>query len=1030
VTESPGGATVRSVRVVMDASIDSYVAKMRTAGNETDRSFDRIERRLGTTSTSLRDVERNLDGVSRAERTVSASTDGLNNRLGRSNSQLDSFSGRTRIILQLVGLLGPGIVRLGAAGVPVFSALAVGAGAAALGIGATVLAFKGIGDALEALDTYQLSRTPEDLAKVREEFAAIGPAGRDFVRYLDSIEPELRELQIQARNGLLPGAEEGLDNLLTMLPELRFLIKDTSKTVGDLMADGGESLAGEDFEAFFDYLRTDAAPTLDAMGRTVGNFALAFSNLLVGLAPATRDATGGILGWSEDLANASKNLDDNEGFQEFLDYIRDAGPAAADFFGSLAGLLGSVAQAAAPYGAVVIPVLTATADVLSLIAGSPAGPILVAAAAGLTLYGRAAAFAGPQIAKLKAGGLGAAASGLNPYAVLAAGATVAITQIVAADDDLVAATRRAQDALDSGDTSQMQAELDELNAKLEETKVNLYPDERADTFAERFKEGIPVIGRLGDTLEGAGDLWTKFTSAEEDADRARADLEAGIASGGSIIDRYMRNISQTADALLRQKAAEDAAREAMQARHEEALGAFDAETRYAQAIRDATKQSKRNNDGINENTKAGRNNRDMLSELAGAWNEHEDAVKNNVYAYRNARKNFIDTAVAMGVPRQAARDLARALLDIPKDTKPKIHVDDANSLEVITGVDRALAGLRDKTIHITTVHVNGHSASIVEPHASIPQASGGTIPGPRTPYRDKVLTYLAPGEEVISNRNGQADRNRPLLKRINAGRFADGGSISVYPRTPGRLAADALGADDTISRFNRGSLDGVARAADRATRGLKGLEKQADKVSNAYDRQKSKLDNLTGDRASYASSVASTFRNDAFGNGLAGFDAQVGADTNDARAMTAALRVLVKHGLDPQGALFRDLAASGDLNTAQQLAALSATQLNARERSYGERDRVTAAEGAFAGDKQFNEAIRAQTKATEKLERRLEHLQDAIRDLKHLPKHVEDGARAGTQAGAEDGTRRGWQVRDQDTATRVRTQPKPVVKGR
>src|SRR3712207_8389017 len=40
-------------------------------------------------------------------------------------------------------------------------------------------------------------------------------------------------------------------------------------------------------------------------------------------------------------------------------------------------------------------------------------------------------------------------------------------------------------------------------------------------------------------------------------------------------------------------------------------------------------------------------------------------------------------------------------------------------------------------------------------------------------YADRHPYLLADGEEVISNRHGQADRWRPLLKAINAGRLAD-----------------------------------------------------------------------------------------------------------------------------------------------------------------------------------------------------------------------------------------------------------------
>ena len=40
------------------------------------------------------------------------------------------------------------------------------------------------------------------------------------------------------------------------------------------------------------------------------------------------------------------------------------------------------------------------------------------------------------------------------------------------------------------------------------------------------------------------------------------------------------------------------------------------------------------------------------------------------------------------------------------------------------------------------------------------------------------MAYLAPGEEVISNQFGQADRNRDLLKAVNANRLAIGGTVT------------------------------------------------------------------------------------------------------------------------------------------------------------------------------------------------------------------------------------------------------------
>mgnify|MGYP006176640011 CR=1 FL=1 len=62
-------------------------------------------------------------------------------------------------------------------------------------------------------------------------------------------------------------------------------------------------------------------------------------------------------------------------------------------------------------------------------------------------------------------------------------------------------------------------------------------------------------------------------------------------------------------------------------------------------------------------------------------------------------------------------------------------------------------------------------------------ADGGTVPKTGKPYADRHPYLLADGEEVISNRWGQADRHRSLLKAINAGRLADGGTARRWGRS-------------------------------------------------------------------------------------------------------------------------------------------------------------------------------------------------------------------------------------------------------
>ncbi len=82
------------------------------------------------------------------------------------------------------------------------------------------------------------------------------------------------------------------------------------------------------------------------------------------------------------------------------------------------------------------------------------------------------------------------------------------------------------------------------------------------------------------------------------------------------------------------------------------------------------------------------------------------------------------------------------------------------------------------------------------------RAYGGTVPGSAYPYGDSVLTYLAPGEEVVTNRHGEADMNRAALKAANAGaklgivRYAGGGTVTRLTPAAGGPGAPQGGSAD------------------------------------------------------------------------------------------------------------------------------------------------------------------------------------------------------------------------------------------
>lgn len=320
------------------------------------------------------------------------------------SEQMNSASGRVGLLVKSLVAIGPAAVPISAAAVPALASVGTASVAAAGAIGALTLAFYGVGDAITAVSDYQLEPTAENLEKVRQAFDKIGPAGASFVMTLYDLKPALDQLRQTAGEGIFPGFEEGLAALESQLPGVNSLVADLSTTIGRLGADAGKSLAGDrDWQEFFDYLQSDAAPTLETFGRATGNFVAGVANLLEALSGISGSATNGLLDMSVAFREWADGLENTQGFQEFADYLTENGPKVGDLLIATAEALVATAEAAAPWGAAVLPILTTTARVFGALMDSPVGPVLFAAAAGFMAVNRATGLLGPGIEKATKG---------------------------------------------------------------------------------------------------------------------------------------------------------------------------------------------------------------------------------------------------------------------------------------------------------------------------------------------------------------------------------------------------------------------------------------------------------------------------------------------------------------------------------------------------------------------------------------------------------------------------------------------------
>lgn len=474
-------------------------------------------------------LRKELREQARAQLDLAAGIRETNDEVRSAGPEIDRFSGRLRLIADAAVTIGPALVPLGAAAIGGIAALAGQFSALAGGIGVTVLAMQGLGDAMKAVDKAQLEPTADNIQAMRIELEKLGPAGAAFVQYLQQISPQLSEIQMAARAGLFPGLEDGIDALLERAPQATDIVSQLATAMGDLARRTGEGLASDGFDQFFEYLSTDAAPTLSAFGESLGNVAEGIANLFVGFAPVSRDFSAGLVNMTERFAEWSRGLSENDGFASFVDYIRQSGPQAIDLLGSLAGAFAGIAEAAAPVGSAVMPVLTVMADALGSLARSDAGPVLFSLAAGLVAVNRATS----GIASLS-GTLSGAFAGVEAGASKSERALSALNRAGLALGGLAAAGA-AMDLLG-------EAALDAA-PNVEKLTATLI-DQDAAAFAKEFGD----IGAALKSLDPSGvdSVVRSFDELSEKGGIVGEALGTGLASFAGAQDDLVR-VSQSAD---------------------------------------------------------------------------------------------------------------------------------------------------------------------------------------------------------------------------------------------------------------------------------------------------------------------------------------------------------------------------------------------------------------------------------------------------------------------------------------------------
>lgn len=394
-----------------------------------------------------------------------------------------------------------------------------------------------------------------------------------------------------------------------------------------------------------------------------------------------------------------------------------------------------------------------------------------------------------------------------------------------------------------------------------------------------------------------------------------------------------------------------------------------------------------------------------LEGLASQSDAAEAALRPLIRALREADGQNVSPQVKLQGLGAAIGQLGGLL-----GTLKKVDGADANPSVKIEGLGSAIGGLGSLLGSLQTV--DGFTANatvnVTRTGGDIPGvnvATGGYISGPGTSTSDSIPAMLSTGEFVM---NAKAVQHYGLdaMFRMNARHLRDGGSASGIgsASSAGIGSASALDISPfaaslhNLTQIAAEEFDIRARDLDRTDEQFKKiLDKRSERAQKEADADKAKLDAMLDVQKQFEEQVAGLFKSDVFAAGesmayavfpdgsminlgkdigsltpedyldyqsqgatiqsQSDFD-PIGGLQSDIGQIQEAMRLyqeLRARGFD--GPAFRDLAASADVATLQEMAAMTNAELAQTERLFEQRDQLAGQAGQVAG-RDLNSEIR------------------------------------------------------------------------
>lgn len=597
------------------------------------REVDRLNRQRISVSVDNSEITRaivqaealraELERISRVRATPSVNTrttgsggggggniGGLQRDADGASSSINQLTGRLSLLGDAILTLGPALIPIASVGVPAIGGLAAAATAAAVAGASATVAFQGLGEAVTAVQAYQLDPTYEGLMQAREAMAALGPDAQRFVMEFQKFRPVLSEIKDSAAAGWFPGLTESLDSFAKLGPKISDIFFKAGETGGFLVDSAADSLASDRWAPLLDFIGNEAPTAMGSLAQIMGNLAHGAAEMFMAFDPGNDSFLEWIEGIAEGFDRWASSAQGASAIEDILSYAKTNGPAVGELFSSLVGTLAALVKAAAPIGSVVLPALTAVSNAIGAIADSDMATPIIAAIAAMRIFSRVTAIAGAaqgrlaassaasavtasaasRAAAVNAAGLtgtalgsalyaprpgspgapgsrppsrfGTAAAAIGPTALILAGAYAA-TKAAAANNDFVASALSMQTAIDSLDFSSFAAGISDVEEKQRDLATRFSTDK--DGWDE-LKQGLDpgywknsIEGAFGDSdVQEASKELARLQAQQDATSQATASLGESFGLTIGPVDGSTKSIAELQKVLEAAKPAMDA----------------------------------------------------------------------------------------------------------------------------------------------------------------------------------------------------------------------------------------------------------------------------------------------------------------------------------------------------------------------------------------------------------------------------------------------------------------------------------------